>query len=161
VDDFQVLLERLTTPAQQPALHFWRTHLDPGRLTPEEIFEQGLDLRRVLADGLEAVIANHLDGGMPLVLEGDFIDPALAARERFGDEPNHGRVRAVFLDEPDETQLVANFAQREPDQGAQAVRARVSVLYGQWLRREAERLGLPVVAARPWESVFERVLAVL
>ena len=29
VDDFQVLLERMTTPEQQPALHFWRTHPAP------------------------------------------------------------------------------------------------------------------------------------
>ncbi len=39
VDDFQVLLERMTTPEQQPALHFWRTHPAPETLSPTEIFE--------------------------------------------------------------------------------------------------------------------------
>lgn len=161
VDDFQVLLERMTTPEQQPALHFWRTHPDPGSLSPEAIFEQGLEVRRVMAEGLEAVIANHLEAGTPVVLEGDFIHPLLAAQASFAGQPNQGRVRAVFLDEPDEAQLVANFARREPDQGSQVVRARVSALYGAWLRREAGRLGLPVVDARPWATVLDRVLAVL
>jgi hypothetical protein len=35
VDDFQVILERMTTPQQQPALHFWRTHPDPGSLSAQ------------------------------------------------------------------------------------------------------------------------------
>jgi hypothetical protein len=30
IDDFQVILERLTTPDQQPAMHFWRTNPTPG-----------------------------------------------------------------------------------------------------------------------------------
>src|SRR3712207_5308329 len=137
VDDFQVLLERMTTPAQQPALHFWRTHPSPERLTAQEIFEQGLEIGRAMAPGLEAVIANHLESRTPVVLEGDFIHPALAARTRFNEEPNDGRVRAVFLHEPDERQLLANFLQREPESGPQVLRARVSALYGQWLQREA------------------------
>ena len=26
VDDFQTILEHMTTPAEQPVLHYWRTH---------------------------------------------------------------------------------------------------------------------------------------
>ncbi len=159
VDDFQVLLEAMTTPAQQPALHFWRTHPDPGSLTAEAIFEQGLTIGPVMSRGLEAVIANHLDGQTPVVLEGDFIHPALAAQQTFGEFANNGQVRALFLYEADEQQLLANFAQREPETGPQIIRARVSALYGQWLKREAERHGLPVLPARPWDTVFERALA--
>lgn len=161
VDDFQVLLEQMTTPEQQPALHFWRTHPNPSALRANEIFEQGLEVGRVMARGLEAVIANHLESETPVVLEGDFIHPALAAQSEFAGQPNAGRVRAVFVAEPDEQQLVANFLQREPEEGPQVTRARVSVLYGQWLKHSAEAHGLPVVAARPWETVFERVLAVI
>jgi hypothetical protein len=29
----------------------------------------------------------------------------------------------------------------------------------QWLKQEAERHGLPVVLARPWDTVFERLIA--
>ena len=159
VDDFQVLLEFMTTPEQQPALHFWRTHPDPGRLTATEIMEQGLTVGQVMAVGLEAVIANHLESHAPVVLEGDFIHPALAVRKYFAGEPNDGRVRALFLHEEDEQQLLANFSQREPDQGLQTKRARVSWLYAQWLKHEAAQYGLPALPARPWDTVFERAIA--
>jgi 2-phosphoglycerate kinase len=161
VDDFQVLLERMTTPEQQPVLHFWRTHPAPDRLSATEILEQGLAVGRAMVPGLEAVIANHLETQTPVVLEGDFIHPALAAQTSFAGEANDGRVRAIFLDETDERQLLANFARREPDSGPPTTRARVSWLYGQWLKREAERHGLPVIPARPWETVFDRIIAAL
>jgi 2-phosphoglycerate kinase len=159
VDDFQVLLERMTTPEQQPALHFWRTHPDPGQLSAQQIFEQGLTVGQAMAPGLEAVIANHLESRTPIVLEGDFIHPALAAQTAFAGIPNAGQVRAIFLDEPDEQQVIANFLQREPDSGPQNIRARVSWLYGQWLKREAERFEIPMVVARPWDTLFDRIIA--
>src|SRR3954447_20003666 len=110
VDDFSSVLERMTSPDQQPALHFWATHPDPGSLTAEAIQEQGTDIIRVMTPALEVVIANHLEEGTPIVLEGDFIHPALAAQATFGDQRNDGRVRGVFLLEDDEAQLVRNFA---------------------------------------------------
>ena len=161
VDDFQVLLERMTTPEQQPALHFWRTHPAPDQLSATEILEQGLTIGPVMAPGLEAVIANHLESNTPIVLEGDFIHPALAAQNTFSGIPNDGQVRAIFLHEEDEQQLLMNFAQREREQGLQAKRARVSWLYGQWLKHEAERYGLAVLPARPWDTLFDRFLAAL
>jgi 2-phosphoglycerate kinase len=159
VDDFQVLLERMTTPEQQPALHFWRTHPAPDQLSAEQIMEQGFSVGRAMTPGLEAVIANHLEAQTPVVLEGDFIHPALAAQQSFMGLPNDGQVRAIFLDEPDEQQLLANFLQREPASGPQTIRAKVSWLYGQWLKSEAERYGLPVLPARPWDTLFDRIVA--
>jgi 2-phosphoglycerate kinase len=161
VDNFQVLLEAMTTPEQQPAVHFWRTHPDPGSLAAEDILEQGLELGRAMSVGLEAVIANHLETATPVVLEGDFIHPSLAAMEAFGEQPNSGRVQAVFLHEPDEQQLLANLTAREPALPPQRGRARLSYLYGQWLADEARRRGIAVVESRPWESLFERVVAVI
>ncbi len=159
IDDFQVLLERMTTPEQQPVLHFWRTHPAPDQLSATEIMEQGLEVGQVMAPGLEAVIANHLEAQTPVVLEGDFIHPALAAQMIFAGLLNDGRVRAIFLYEADERQLLTNFSQREPESGPQTKRARVSWLYGQWLKQEAERYGLPVLPARPWDTVFDRIIA--
>ena len=161
IDDFQVLLEAMTTPEQQPALHFWRTHPAPDQLSAEEIIEQGLTIGPAMAPGLEAVIANHLESQTPVVLEGDFIHPALAAKKTFAAIPSAGRVRSIFLHEADEQQLLANFLQREPVAGPQAKRARVSWLYGQWLEKEASGYGLAVLPARPWETVFERAVRTL
>jgi len=128
-----VLLERMTTPEQQPVLHFWRTHPALEQLSARDIMEQRLAVREVLAPGLEAVIANH----------------------------HNGRVKAVLLDEGDEAQLLTNFSQREPERGAQTTRARVRWLYGQWLKREAGQYGLPVIPVRPWDTIFERIIAAL
>ena len=41
VDDFQVLLERMTTPEQQPALHFWRTHPAPDNCRRSRLWSKG------------------------------------------------------------------------------------------------------------------------
>jgi 2-phosphoglycerate kinase len=161
VDDFQVVLERMTTPEQQPALHFWGTHPDPSSLSAEEIQEQGLDILQVMMPALEAVIENHLEEGTPIVLEGDFIHPALAAQDAFGDQPNGGRVRGLFLYESDEDQVVRNFLEREPATGPQHTRARVSVLRAEWLRARCEELDISALPARPWETLLERVLVSL
>lgn len=158
VDDFQVILEKMTTPEQQPILHYWQTHLQHQSVSAEQIFEHSLAVARVLHPALEAVTANHLEGNAPIVLEGDFILPALAVQPTYGEYPNNGRVRGVFIDEPDESQLLANYAQREPDQGAQLMRARVSWLHNQWLRSEAARLGVPILPSRPWATLFHRLL---
>ena len=158
VDDFQVLLERMTTPEQQPAIHFWRTHPEADQLPADAIMEHALELGRAMTPGLEAVIANHLETSTPMLLEGDFILPALAAQASFAGEANGGRVRAVFLHEPDE-QLAANYLSREPRSGPQLTRARVSWQIGRWLAQEAQRHGLPVVRARPWDTALERVVA--
>jgi 2-phosphoglycerate kinase len=159
VDDFQAVLEAMTTPEQAPAIHFFRIHPAPGRLPAATILERLLALGEAMGPALEAVIANHLETGAPVVLEGDFILPALAARARFLGEANGGRVRAAFLHEPDEERLLANYLAREPRRGRQVKRARVSWRHGQWLKAEAERHGLPVVTARPWETVLERLVA--
>ncbi len=158
VDDFQVILERLTTPEQQPALHFWRTHPHPESLAAEEIARHGFDVVRAMTPAIEAVIADHLDTKIPVVLEGDFISPALGVRPSNDEEQSIRRVRAIFLYEPDERHLLRNFSRREPDAGIQATRARVSWLQGQWLVGECARLGVPVLPSRPRHTLFTRIL---
>ncbi len=113
VDDLVAVLQRLSTPEQLPALHFWESHPNPGSLSAGDIQQQGTEIACVMMSALEAVIENHLQEGTPTVVEGDFIHPALAGRSTFGEQPNNGRVRAVFLLEDDVDQLVRNFADRE------------------------------------------------
>jgi 2-phosphoglycerate kinase len=158
VDDFQVIMERMTTPEQYPPLHIWKTQPEVHEWPPERIWRQIIDIGRVMHPAMEAVIANHLETQKPMVLEGDFLLPAMATQESYGDEVNNGRVRGVFLYEDDVEQLVKNFSLREPDGGLQTKRAQVSYLYGQWLVAECARLNLPCLPARPWETVFERIL---
>ena len=159
VDDFQVILERMTTPAEQPVLHYRQTHPEAAKQTAEEMVNQLIAVGQVMAPALEAVILNHLDSRAPIVLEGDFILPMVATS--FAESSTAGLVRALFLYEESEEQLRRNFSQREPEQGIQAGRARVSWLYGQWLKQEAERVGVLALPARPWDDLFERILMAL
>jgi 2-phosphoglycerate kinase len=161
VDDFQVILERMTTPAEQPVLHYWHTHPEAANQTAEEMVKQLIAIGQVMAPALEAVITNHLESNAPIVLEGDFILPTVAASSAFATSPVGSQVQALFLYEESEEQLRLNFSQREPEQGIQEKRARVSWLYGQWLKQEAERVGAIALPARPWHNLFERILAAI
>lgn len=152
-DDLFIAAKTLTSPAELPDLHYFSTEPEATeRLSPEEILEALLRTSRVLTPAFEAVVANHLETDRPMLLEGDYLLPELAER------CDEQRVRMVFLIEEDEEQILLNYERREPEAGRQSKRARVSWLYGQWLLGECERCGLPVVNARPWSSLVDRVL---
>jgi 2-phosphoglycerate kinase len=160
IDDFQVVLESMTTPEQQPVLHYWRTHpQEVGRMDEEQRLRYMRDYSAVMCRALELVIANHLESRAPIVLEGDFLLPALALQPAYNGIAANGEVRAVFLYEDDEAQIGRNYRTREGEK--QPERARASWRHSAWLRREAERLGVPTVAARPWETVLERVVGAI
>jgi hypothetical protein len=138
IDDLHQAIQQVTTPEQQPAIHYWRTHPEAAvELSAEQIIERHMDVSRALAPAVRAVIANHLAERVPLVLEGDF----------------------VLLYEPDEGVIVSNFGAREPHEGVQSKRAHVGRLLGELLRDECKRLGVPAVEARPWDTVVDRVMA--
>jgi 2-phosphoglycerate kinase len=160
IDDFQVVLERMTTPEQQPAMHFFRTDPDAFfRLDDDGKLGVAIRYAEAMAEPLEYVIANHLDGGSPVILEGDFLLPSLAVRAAYDGIPAAGQVQGFILYEDDEEQIARNYAAREGE--PQPGRARASWRHSEWLRREAERLGLPTLSARPWETLFARALALL
>jgi 2-phosphoglycerate kinase len=160
IDDLQASFEKLTTPAQQPELHFWRTNWDEFRaLSDSELVEHYIAVaRRVFEPALVAVVAQHLAEHIPVIIEGDFLTPTLAAMADFEGEPNSGRVRALFLHE-DQSQISANYESREG--AAQDFRARASWLNGQWLQAECARLSVPLLSPRPWVSAAERAAAAL
>lgn len=157
-DDIYRALMRMTTPEQQPFLHFWESHPEAHELPAEEILQVHIANCRVLAPAFEAVIANHLETEVPLVLEGDYLMPLLVAQTEFEEIPNQGRVWGLFVHEEDEAQFVHNFLQREPLDGPQEKRARVSWLFSRWLHQQALKVGCPVMLSRPWADGFERAL---
>ncbi|MFG2178351.1 hypothetical protein ACGFLS_06475 [Streptomyces abikoensis] len=149
VDDIVEALLAVTLPEHLPEVHFWRTHPEAARQTPESVVERQIAIAEALAPAIEAVVANHVGTDTPVILEGDYILPTPATTK--------GPVRAVFLHEDDERQVTANYLRREPEAGPQRHRARVSVLYGRWLAAQARAAEVPVVAPRPWEDLASRV----
>lgn len=87
--------------------------------------------------------------------------PRSVTQDRFGIIPAAGRVRGVFLFEPEEEQISANLSLREQTGGDMTVRAHVSWLLGEALRLECERVGVPTLTARPWPTLLHRVRAAL
>ncbi|GAJ81464.1 hypothetical protein NBRGN_038_01350 [Nocardia brasiliensis NBRC 14402] len=159
VDDLVLAVQAMTTPAQQPMLHYWDTHPDPAGIPVPQVVELQIAFAEALQPALAAVIGNHLESRTPVIIEGDYLLPALAAQTSFAGQEVAGQVRAVFLHEPDPDQLAANYLSREPDAGEQRMRAEGSARYGDWLAATAEAYGIPVIAPRPWTTALSRLSA--
>jgi len=103
--------------------------------------------------GLQAVIKDRIEENIPMVMEGDFILPELAA------SLNNPRIKTIFLHEPLREQILQNYLSREGTH--QPHRADISRSWGNWLKENCKRHNVPVVESRPWDNLMERVLALL
>ena len=173
VDDVRMVIQQMTTPTEQPGIHYFLVHPTIWQKPPETICEGFITVGKALMRPLSVVIAHHIfvPGAGPIILEGDGILPALAAQRNFAKmhftpAVVSDEVRSVFLIETDEDVILHNMRQRGRGFDGfslkeQETLARASWLYGQWLRRQAGHYNLPVVEARPWETLLERVLNVV
>jgi 2-phosphoglycerate kinase len=174
VDDIRLAIQQVTTPAQIPDLHTFVSDQEAALLSPEQIRDGLIAVGRALVPALKIVVAHHVvvEGTGPVIVEGDGILPELAAQHRFGElkhfwglQTEH-EVRSVFLFEEDEQAILQSMHARGrgfQDLAAEEQRAmaRSSWLYGQWLRDEAAARGLPLLPARPWDTLLDRVLAAI
>ena len=150
VDDLRLALMRSGVPIPDNP---HAEALDPA--------EGSVAVGEAVAPAIEVVIENHVDQRMPVVIEGDGILPSLFERPSVRERATGGRVRAVYLTEPDVDALHANIVTRGADTWRKDLRwyARKSVVFGEWLTQEAERRGLPAVPARPYATLVDRILA--
>lgn len=173
VDDFRMVIQQMTTPAEQPGIHYFLVHPTIWQKPPEALCEGFITVGTALARPLSVVIAHHVfvESAGPAILEGDGILPALAAQRNFANQHFtpaivSNEVRALFLIESEQEAILRNMRRRgrgfeNSSLKEQETLAGASWLYGQWLRRQADHYGLPVVESRPWETLLERVLQVL
>lgn len=166
VDDLRLAFQRarVRLPEGTDALHFDETpHF--WRRPPEELRDALIAVGEVMSPALEVVVENHVDQDAPIVIEGDGILPSLLSRPPLLERS--GTIRAAFLVEPDESVILDNTLARGKGFVAGRTEAELRVdaharwLFGQWLAREAVRYGLPVVEPRPWETLAERLVAVI
>jgi 2-phosphoglycerate kinase len=150
IDDLRLALERSGVPIPDS------TRVE-GIAAPNGLVAVG----EAVAPAIDVVIENHVDQRIPVVIEGDGILRSLLERDPVRVRATGGRVRAVFLHEPDPDALLADLVARGADGWREdlAWYARRSALHGEWLRAEAARRGLPVVTARPRETLADRILA--
>lgn len=146
-DDIVTALKAITTSEHHPLLHSWENHPEAADWDAERIADLHLAVADALLPAFRAVIADHVESGAPIVLEGDYLLPELAAEEG---------VRAFVLTD-DAQRITENYRSREPDQGDQSRRAKVSTLISDRLARRAGGIGIPVIPARPWPDTLDRI----
>lgn len=165
VDDLRLALQRsqVVLPEHNEALYFFEETPHIWRMPAEHLCDGLIAVGHVMIPALEVVIENHVDTTAPIVIEGDGILPSLFARSSICARAASGRVRVVFLVEPEEDAIFTNMVVRrrgiaERTQADLRTEAHAKWLYGQWLADEASRYGLPVVEPRPWPTLSERVM---
>lgn len=154
VDDLFTAVEALTTPEEQPMIHYWRIHPDPDGMPSQDGLKRHLEVCNAITPAIAAVIDDHLRFDKPVLIEGDYILPELVLR--YGD-----RMSGIFLYEDDRFQIARNFQRREPEGGEQLMRGEVSYLFGEWLKHECEEHELLALPARPWASLHRRAMNLL
>lgn len=146
-----------TTPETHPALHRWpRPEVVPD--SAEHLLNVHIEEARTLTPALEAFVSWEMKEGNRFVFQGAWITPEMAARQCAESD----EVRAVFIDETERDGIMANMLERskrtEPD-ARQLIVAEVGWMYGNWIREEATKHGMPAVAARPRETLVQRIIA--
>ena len=158
LDTIWLALRAATSPSSHPELH----DLDPsdGELTLERLCDHHMKGAESISRAMDPVIEYYLREGQPVVMEGAWIAPSVAARWT----RDHEGVQAVFIHEPDMDKILATMLARS---GSQVPTPRVkticeaSWLVGNRLREEALAEGLLIVDARPRLTLAERVLAAM
>jgi len=172
-DDVRLALQEVTTPAQNPDLHTFITEGSTAFDSPAAVQDGLAAVAAAMVPALKVIMAHHVvvEGAGSIIIEGDSILPELAVARDFGElthfqgfKPTR-EVRGVFLFEPDESIVLRNMRARgrgfqDAPPTVQAALVSGSWQYGQWLRSEAERQGVPVILSRPYETLAERIRAV-
>lgn len=172
VDDLRIAIHAVTTPDQLPALHYFLTVDDITALT-DEAFVEGLNgVGQALIPALREVISHHV--AVPavgrLILEGDGILPEFVNNLALADVNGRAlmdvetKVRAVFLYEAEEAQLLDNFMARSRGSNRSPSTEQRRYVHAIWqfgrrMKAEAERYDLPVISARPFDTLAQRILA--
>jgi len=162
LDDVRLALQQSTSNETNPELHVFLKYQKEQWRNSECIFADWITLGKAMAQPIDAIISYHIS--VPevgaIIIEGDGILPL--AGSQFSKRKD---VCAVFILEENEAQLLHNLQSRgrgfnEWDELEQKGFAHASWLYGQWLAQKARKLELPVINARPQQSLTERLLLV-
>lgn len=159
VDDFQCIVEHFTREEDYPVFHYWNNHFEEAVAQPlEKKLEIMVSYANAMAKALELVINNHLEEGRPMILEGDFIAPALC-KMLLEDSRTKDRVKAIIVTEDDLSQIISNYHVREGT--IQEGRSALSLRYNDWLKAQVQGTGVLMVTARPWDTAAQRIKALL
>ncbi len=162
-DDLRWVIEAAVPRGSDPDLHLF---VDAGvwQLPLEELLDRTERLSARVCRAAEAVIVRHHTHDQRFILDAFWVLPAFAAQSTFNGVEMAGEVRSLFLYEDDASSVAERRAGKEPNAAPptpEAVRLAMFRAHGALMRRQAEAIGLPVLASTPLETLEARALAAL
>lgn len=151
VDDVYQAIKAMTLRELLPTIHYWSTGVNWKDIGVSGNVKWLMDVSKEMIPGLRAIADNHIEADVPIIIEGDFIDPEFVASF---ESP---KVRSIYIYESDKNQIVQNYLAREGGE-LQHFRADVSIEYGDWLVNMCRKLGVDVIDSRPWDTVIDRIV---
>ena len=150
-DDICCAVKAMTTVDSYPAIHYWISDIDWRKEGVHGNVEWLSKVSEELSHGLKAIVDSHIGDESPIIIEGDFISAKFAASF---ENPN---VKAIYIYESDEAQIVKNYLKREGGE-PQQFRASISAEYGKKLKSDCDKYGVNIVESRPWNTLINRVI---
>ncbi len=162
-DDLRWAIEAAVPRGSDPDLHLF-VDADVWQLPVEELVDRTERLSARICRAAEAVLARHHTHAQRFILDAFWVLPSFASQRSFNGVDMAGDVRSLFLYEDDGASMAERRAVRERDARPatpEAARLAMFRAHGALMRRQAEALGLPVLASRPLETLEARALAAL
>jgi len=151
VDDIFQAVKVMTTREAFPAIHYWSTGVNWMDIGVSGNVKWLIDVSKEMIPGLKAIVDNHIESDVPVIIEGDFIHPEFAVSFE------NPKVKSLYIYEPDKKQILQNFLVREGGE-LQNFRAEISIEYGNWLVDNCKKVGIKVFESKPWDTVVDRIL---
>ncbi len=150
-DDICQAIKAMTTKELLPAIHYWSSGIDWMDIGVSGNVKWLIDVSKEMIPGIKAIVNNHIEADVPVIIEGDFVHPELTVSFE------NPKVKSIYINEPDKDQILQNYLAREGGE-LQHFRADISIEYGAWLVDTCEKLGIKVVESRPWNTVVNRII---
>ncbi len=151
VDDVHLSVETVTTKESFPAIHYWSTGVNWKEIGVAGNVNWLIDVSKEMIRVLKELVNRHIEDKVPIIIEGDFIDP------EFTISFDNPEVKSIFVCEADINQIVQNYSLREGGD-LQNYRAEISIAYGKWIADTCDQNGIRVIESRPWDTALSRVL---
>lgn len=165
VDDLRLALQysRVSLPERTERFHFFERTDDVWSLPVDELVQGFIDVAELMVPAVRVVIDSHVVTNVPLVLEGDGILPALLVDPVIRPHAEAGRVRFCTVRASGAGELLENMIQRGRGMDVGEVahhrrHAEANAAFNEWLAEESRRHGVPLVPARPFASLSDRIL---
>ncbi len=151
VDDIQLSIKEVTTKESYPVIHYMESGVNWNDIGIDGNVRWLIGVSKEMIPALKALVNRHLEDNVPIIIEGDFIDPEFTISFK------HPEVKSIFVNEPDMNQIMQNYLSREGGE-LQQYRAQISIAYGKWIADTCKRNKMNVIASRPWDTALERAI---